>query len=243
MFPVDTGRGAPQDGRMRENDDDAPAAGPQGSLADGLGETAEPGEYESSGDPYGETDFGDDDYGEDSYGADDTSGEDSYGTDDTSGEDSYGTDDTSGEDTYGTDDTSGTDGTFGDGDGSADEDDENDGDADADRDADEDLGATATDDGSILSGDDLLAQDNSPLEGIGFLIDEVREALFGEDDAAAASPFDTDPGDIGTDTDLDLTGDGLVDRADLHEAASSLDFDVSDGHHGHGHHDDGVMEA
>jgi hypothetical protein len=207
---------------MRENDDDAPAAGPQGSLADGLGETAEPGEYESSGDPYGETDFGDDNYGEDSYGADDTDGEDSYGTDDTSG----------------------TDGTFGDGDGSADDDDdENDGDADADRDADEDLGATATDDGSILSGDDLLAQDNSPLEGIGFLIDEVREALFGEDDAAAASPFDTDPGDIGTDTDLDLTGDGLVDRADLHEAASSLDFDVSDGHHGHGHHDDGVMEA
>jgi hypothetical protein len=209
---------------MRENDDDAPAAGPQGSLADGLGETAEPGEYESSGDPYGETDFG----------------EDSYGTDDTSGEDSYGTDDTTGEDTYGTDDTSGTDGTFGDGDGSADEDDR---DADGGRDADDDIDATAADDGSTLGGDDLLAQDNSPLEGIGFLIDEVREALFGEDDAAAASPFDTDPGDIGTDTDLDLTGDGLVDRADLLEAASSLDFDVSDGHHGHGHHDDGVMEA
>jgi hypothetical protein len=71
----------------------------------------------------------------------------------------------------------------------------------------------------------------------------VREALFGEDDAAAASPFDTDPGDVGTDTDLDLTGDGLVDRDDLNEAASSLDFDVSGGHHGHGHHDDGVMEA
>jgi hypothetical protein len=193
---------------MRENDDDdAPAAGPQGSLADGLGETAEPGEYESSGDPYGETDFGDDGYGADSYG---------------------------------TDDTSGTDGTFGDGDGSADEDDR---DAEADRDADDDVDATAADDGSTLGGDDLLAQDNSPLEGIGFLIDEVREALFGEDDAAAASPFDTDPGDIGTDTDLDLTGDGLVDRADLHEAASSLDFDVSEGHHGHGHHDDGVMEA
>ena len=110
-------------------------------------------------------------------------------------------------------------------------------------DADGEADATATDDGSTLGDEDLLAQDNSPLEGIGFLIDEVREALFGEDDAAAASPFDTDPGDIGTDTDLDLTGDGLVDRADLHEAASSLDFDVSGGPHGHGHHDDGVMEA
>jgi hypothetical protein len=219
---------------MRENDDDdAPAAGPQGSLADGLGETAEPGEYESSGDPYGETDFGDDGYGEDSYGTDGTTG-------DTTGEDSYGTDDTSGGDTYGTDDTSGTDGTFGDGDGSADEADR---DADGGRDADDDVDATAANDGSTLGGDDLLAQDNSPLEGIGFLIDEVREALFGEDDAAAASPFDTDPGDIGTDTDLDLTGDGLVDRDDLHEAASSLDFDVSGGPHGHGHHDDGVMEA
>ena len=89
-----------------------------------------------------------------------------------------------------------------------------------------------------------MAQDDSPLEGIGYLLDEVREALFGDDDAAAASPFDTDPVDLETETDLDLTGDGMVDRADLHEAASSLDFRVGDGHHGHGgHDDDGVMDA
>ncbi len=88
-----------------------------------------------------------------------------------------------------------------------------------------------------------MAQDNSPLEGIGFLIDEVREALFGDEDAAAASPFDTDPVDLETDTDLDLTGDGVVDRADLHEAASSFDFGVSGGGHGHGHHDDGVIDT
>ena len=207
---------------MRENDDDdAPAPGPEGSLADGLGETADPGEYESSGDPYGDTDFGEDSYGEDTYGTDDTDGDEPFG-------------DTTEDDTYGTD------GTYGD--CSADET----GDAGETGEAGDvvdDTDATTTDDGGTLGGDDLLAQDNSPLEGIGFLIDEVREALFGEDDAAAASPFDTDPGDIGTDTDLDLTGDGLVDRDDLHEAASSLDFDVSGGHHGHGHHDDGVMEA
>ena len=64
-----------------------------------------------------------------------------------------------------------------------------------------------------------MAQDNSPLEGIGFLIDEVREALFGEDDAGAPPARSTPiPVDLGTDTDLDLTGDGVVDRADLHEA-------------------------
>jgi hypothetical protein len=211
---------------MRENDDDdAPAPGPEGSLADGLGETADPGEYESSGDPYGDTDFGEDSYGEDTYETDDT-----YGTDDTDGDEPFG--DTTEDDTYGTD------GTYGD--GSAESGDA--GETSEAGDVVDDTDAT-TDDGGALGGDDLLAQDNSPLEGIGFLIDEVREALFGEDDAAAASPFDTDPGDVGTDTDLDLTGDGLVDRDDLHEAASSLDFDVSGGHHGHGHHDDGVMEA
>jgi len=211
---------------MRENDDDdAPAPGPEGSLTDGLGETADPGEYESSGDQYGDTDFGEDSYGEDTYATDDT-----YGTDDTDGDEPFG--DTT------EDGTHGTDGTYGD--GSAESGDA--GETSEAGDVVDDTDAT-TDDGGALGGDDLLAQDNSPLEGIGFLIDEVREALFGEDDAAAASPFDTDPGDVGTDTDLDLTGDGLVDRDDLHEAASSLDFDVSGGHHGHGHHDDGVMEA
>ena len=50
ITPVDTGAGTAQDGRMRENDDDAPASEPQGSLADGLGETMER-EHETSGDP------------------------------------------------------------------------------------------------------------------------------------------------------------------------------------------------
>ncbi len=101
---------------------------------------------------------------------------------------------------------------------------------------------TVAEDGTTLDDVDLVAQDNSPLEGIGFLIDEVREALFGGDDPAAASPFDTDPVDLETETDLDLTGDGVVDRADLHEAASSFDFEVGGGH-GHGHHGDGVIDG
>ena len=210
---------------MRENDDDAPVTEPQGSLVDGLGETAEPGAYESSGDPYGETDFGDDTYGDDTSGDDDSYGDDTSGDDD-----SYGTDDS-----YGDDDAYDTDGTYGDGDGSSSEDDT---DATVD-----DVDTTVVDDDSTTVGDeDLLAQDNSPLEGIGFLIEEVRDALFG-DDEAAAGPFDTDPVDLETDTDLDLTGDGVIDRADLHEAASSFDFDVSTGAPHHGHHDDGVIDA
>ena len=71
----------------------------------------------------------------------------------------------------------------------------------------------------------------------------IEDELFGEDDEAAAGPFDTDPVDLETDTDLDLTGDGVVDRADLHEAGSALDFDVSGGHPSHGHHDDGVIDT
>ena len=206
---------------MRENDDDAPATGPEGSLADGVGETMDQGDHASSGDPYGDVDF-DDSYGEDTADTSDTSGD---GTDDTDGTGA-------GDDPYGTDDTYDTDGTYGDGDGADDA-----GSAD-DVPADE---PDTTTDGGVSDDEAFVAQDGSPLEGIGFLLDEVREALFGDDDAAAATPFDTDPVDLETETDLDLTGDGLVDSADLHEAASSLDFHVGDGHHGH--HDDGVMDA
>src|SRR5688572_30647008 len=43
ITPVDRGVARPQDGGMRENDDDAPATGAEGSLADGVGETMEQG--------------------------------------------------------------------------------------------------------------------------------------------------------------------------------------------------------
>ena len=210
---------------MRERDDDAPVTGPEGSLADGVGETAEPGGYESTSDPYGDTDFGDDSYGDDSYG-DSPDGGTTVDTDD----DPYG------DDTEGTDDPYGTDGTYGDGGSGGDVVDD-----DTSTDGSE-VDDTVTEDESPFD-DAALAEDGSPLEGIGFLIDEVREALFGEDDPAAASPFDTDPVDLETETDLDLTGDGLVDRADLHEAAASFDFHADGGHHHHVHHDDGVMDA
>ncbi len=125
-----------------------------------------------------------------------------------------------------------TEGTFGDGDGedditvddtgAADE-----ADAESVGDGEED---TTTGDG--IEGSDLLAESGSPLEGIGYLLDELHGALFGdEDDLAAqeeavASAFDADPADIETDTDLDLNGDGVVDPGDLHEAESPFDFGV-----------------
>ena len=227
---------------MRERDDEAPVEATEGSLADGVGET-DTGGYESTTDPYGDTDLGDDSYG-DGTSTDDTYGDDATTSgssdDDTYGEDSYGDDaygDAPGDGSSG-DGPSGEgpsgDGTYGDGDTGLDEPtDDGTGTTDVDE--------SVTEDESPFEDADL-AQDNSPLEGVGFLIDEVREALFGEDDAGAASPFDTDPVDLETETDLDLTGDGVVDRADLHEAASSLDFGVSDGHH-HGHHDDGLIDG
>ncbi|HLM63136.1 MAG TPA: hypothetical protein VK306_02470 [Acidimicrobiales bacterium] len=64
--------------------------------------------------------------------------------------------------------------------------------------------------------------------------------------------FDVDPADVTPDDDLDFTGEGHVDRADLHEAPNGLsDFHVEDhaaahdGGHDHGpdpvhlHHRDG----
>ena len=217
---------------MRERDDEAPVEATEGSLADGVGET-DTGGYESTTDPYGDTDLGDDSYGDDATTSgssdDDTYDEDAYGDDaagDAPGDGSSG-DGPSGEGPSG-------DGTYGDGDTGLDE-------PTDDGTSTTDVDESVTEDESPFEDADL-AQDISPLEGVGFLIDEVREALFGEDDAGAASPFDTDPVDLETETDLDLTGDGVVDRADLHEAASSLDFGVSDGHH-HGHHDDGLIDG
>jgi hypothetical protein len=207
---------------MRENDDDSPDQGDGGSLADGLGETAGPDDQSSTTEPYGDSDF-DDSYGDDGYG------DDGYGDDtgSTSGDDSGTTADDDvvildePEDTGSTSDNGG----YGEGDGDGgvviyeEEDDAADGGDDGD-------GPVSDGPDGSFDDSDLLAQDASPLEGIGYLIDEVRDALFGEDDEASPSAFDSDPAELESDTDLDLTGDGVVDTADLHEAGSVLDFDV-----------------
>ena len=87
----------------------------------------------------------------------------------------------------------------------------------------------------------MVGHENSPFESVGHLLEEIGDALFGDEGdgeeealVAAASPFDGDPADIASDEDLDLTGDGLIDGADLHEATSVFDFGVSGGHQ---HHD------
>jgi hypothetical protein len=200
---------------MRPTDQDDPQPGSaDDSLADGLDEIAEGG-FSSGTDPYGDTDYEDDDY-EDDYGEDDDDGYDE--------DDAYG-----GED---------GDGDYGDGDGTTwpggDEDDDT---IDVDADDDGQLAPGVPGEGEL----DPVAHDASPLEGIGFILDEIGDALFGEDDEeASASLFDTDPVDAATDTDLDLTGDGVVDRADLHEARSVFDFRVAEGDH-HPHPDDGNL--
>jgi hypothetical protein len=153
---------------MRDDDDDVPGDGAGGPLAEGLGETAEPGDFPSTGD---EGTFGD--------GGDDITVDDTGAADET--------------------------------------------DADPGRGGDED---TTTGEG--VEGD-LLAESGSPLEGIGYLLDELHGALFGDEDDLAAqdeavvAAFDADPADIETDRDLDLDGDGVV---DLHEAQSPFDFGV-----------------
>lgn len=208
---------------MRENDDDAPGGSGGGSLAEGLGETSGGGGgYSTTTEPYGDVDdgFGDtygDDYDDDSYGDRSTSGDDDVDLD---------VDDTSDVDVETDLDD---DGGFGVGEvidggtGGEAADEAADGGPDLE---DPDLDDTGVDDSGV---DDPFGSDGaeaaSPLEGIGFLLDQVREALFGEDDAAAGA-FQPDPAELASDTDLDLTGDGLVDGADLHEAASPLDFDV-----------------
>jgi hypothetical protein len=194
-------------GIMRPSDEDTPDRGDGDSLADGVGEVS------SSADPFGD-ELSDDTYGDDPDGDDGTDIGDTYGGD-----------------TYG----GGDDDTFGDGSGEPDES--------------VDVGGdTGSDDGTVLEGDDevpqleMVGHENSPFESVGHLLEEIGDALFGDegdgDDealvAAAAPPFDADPADIASDEDLDLTGDGVVDRADLHEATSVFDFGVAGGHH---HHD------
>jgi len=166
------------------------------------------GEVASSTDPFGD-ELSDDDF------------DDEF-------DDDLDIDDTYREDTYGDGDT------FGDGSGEPD--------SSVDVGADE----TGSDDGTVLDTDDqlpeleLVGHENSPFESVGHLLDEIGDALFGEDGdgddealAAAASPFDADPVDLASDEDLDLTGDGVVDQADLHEATSVFDFGVAGGHHHH----------
>jgi hypothetical protein len=168
------------------------------------------GEVSSSTDPFGD-ELSDDDF-DDGFDDDDLDIDDTYGAD-----------------TYGDGDT------FGDGSGEPD--------SSVDVGADE----TGSDDGTVLDSDDQLSElemaghENSPFESVGHLLDEIGDALFGDDGddealAAAASPFDADPADLASDEDLDLTGDGVVDQADLHEATSVFDFGVAGGHH---HHDVG----
>lgn len=204
---------------MRENDDDSPDQGDGGSLADGIGETAGPGDQSSTTEPYGDSDF-DDSYGDDGY-ADDGYGDDGYGDDagpTTDDDDVIILDEP--DDTGSPSDNGG----YGEGDGDGgvviyEEDDTVDDAGDGD-------GPVSDGPDGSFDDSDLLAQDASPLEGIGYLIDEVRDALFGEDDEASSAAFDPDPADLESDTDLDLTGDGVVDTADLHEAGHVLDFDV-----------------
>jgi hypothetical protein len=85
-------------------------------------------------------------------------------------------------------------------------------------------------------GDGILAESSSPLEGIGYVLDELHGALFGDDEADAAdeavnAALSHDLADLETDTDLDLSGDGVVDPDDLDEAGSPFDFGV-DAHGG-----------
>jgi hypothetical protein len=184
---------------MRPDENDSPAGGTGDSLADGRGDVS------SSAEPFGDDSYDVDVFEDDTYG-DDTYGDDTYRDDVVVGEDDDG---------------------FGDG---------------STEPADDDTGvlvpegpATVPEVEDTVPGGDLELQghDNDPLEGVGYLIEELREALLGEDgeadDLAGPSPFDADPADVASDTDLDLTGDGLVDGHDLDEAHSVLDFDVSDG--------------
>lgn len=132
----------------------------------------------------------------------------------------------------------------GDGDGDTTGDDDTTGPADTADDADSgdlDPDVAALPDDPSGAHESALAQDASPLEGIGFLLDELHDALFG-DDEGAASEFGPDPAELTTGTDLDLTGDGVVDGADLREAEDPFDFGV-DHHHGASGHDGGVIDA
>ncbi|HEX6424032.1 MAG TPA: hypothetical protein VFZ79_11170 [Acidimicrobiales bacterium] len=191
---------------MRENDD-VTSGTSGGSLAEGLGETAEPGGGSSASGPFGDGGV-DDSYGDSTGSQVDDSYDDAYG-DATDGDAGGGFGDGDVADTDATLDPTGSDVTDGVGDGSP-------GDAG-------------------LDGLDVPSQGASPIEGIGYIIDQVREALFGSDDDAAGSVLDADalasvrgaePADLATEADLDLTGDGVVDHGDLLEAEQPFDFDA-----------------
>jgi hypothetical protein len=205
---------------MRPTDQDDPQPGSaDDSLADGLDETIQGG-FSSSTDPYGDN-YDGDDYDEDDDDYDEDEDDDGYDEDD-----SYGEDDG---DSYGDGDSTTWPGD----------------------DPDDDVTVADEGDGGGLDPDipesgelDPVAHDASPLEGVGFILDEIGDALFGEDDdEAATSLFDTDPADAATDTDLDLTGDGVVDRADLHEARSVFDFRVAESDHHDHTHDGGLFDG
>src|SRR4029453_5542413 len=157
ITPVDTGSPALEDVGMRPHDDDDPAAGTADeSLADGLGPTREEGGFSTSTDPYGDA------YDDGGYG-------DTYDEDD----DDLGEDD-------GVDDTYGTDSSYGDGSDDPD-----------DTEVDDNPITDDTDDSVLVpdepgAGDDFAetAHAGSPFEGIGFLLDEIGDPLFGgaEDD-------------------------------------------------------------
>ena len=198
---------------MRERDDDEPVEAVGGSLAEGVGETAGTAGALSPAEPYGDTDLGDDADDDEAYEdeADDVYSDEAY-------EDEVYEDDEDEAEGASTGDA-----TYGDGDPTTGEPPD---DAGADTPGGDE---SVTEDEPPFDSADLV-HDGSPLDGIDLLVDEVREVLFASDDDAATGPLDTDPVDLETDTDLDLTGDGLVDPADLHEAASPFDFDVSDGH-------------
>ena len=210
---------------MRD-DDESPDGSGGAPLAEGLGEIIGSGGHSSTSDPYGDGDLGvevGDAYDEDTTVA--TTPDDDT-TVATTPDDGTIPDDAG---------TTPDDGTFGDGEpvgpevdvdvgiddtGQVDE---------ADPGAGDDADTTAADEG-------ILAESSSPLEGIGYILDELHSALFGEDEAAAAdeavnTALSQHPVELETDTDLDLTGDGVVDPDDLHEAGSPFDFGV-DAHGG-----------
>lgn len=147
---------------------------------------------------------------------------------DASFDDSYG-DDSYGDDAYG----DGADGGTDDGDTSTLPADDDGGYGDGEGDVVYDEDAEAGDaGGGGLDDSDLLAQQSSPLEGLGYLIDEVRDALFGDDDGDAAA---VDPaGD---------SGEGAFDADGLHgvDPATDLDADLDDPIDDGGDH--GVIDA
>lgn len=116
---------------------------------------------------------------------------------------------------------------------------------DSDDDASEGGGSLADGFGTVASGDGEDADDTNFGEGSG----EASEAADALQAGTAEELVDDgetqvflDPQDSYTDTDLDLTGDGLVDGADLHEAVTGFfDFSVEDdgsyGESAHGHDD------